>query len=130
MQTDGSLKVNDTKLSAALASNPAEVGKLFNSTTSSDPNEQGFAVRAKSLASQLIASDGAITTRTKGLRDSIARNQTQQQTLEDRVALVQARLTKQYAALDTLMSKMNATNSSLTQALTGIATTTAAIAKG
>jgi flagellar hook-associated protein 2 len=130
LQTDGSMKVNDTKLSAALANNPAEVSKLFGSTTSSDPNEQGFAVRAKSLASQLIASDGAITTRTKGLRDNVARNQSQQQTLENRVALVQARLTKQYAALDTLMSHMNSTNSSLTQALTGIAATSAAIAKG
>jgi len=130
LQTDGSLKVNDTKLSAALAANPAEVAKLFNSTASTDPNEQGFAVRAKALTSQMIASDGAITTHTKGLRDSIARNQTQQQKLEDRVALVQARLTKQYAALDTLMSQISTTNSSLTQALKGVATTSEAIAKG
>ena len=130
IQTDGSLKVNDTKLSAALAANPMEVAKLFSGTTNADPNEQGFAVRAKSLASQLVASNGAITTRTQSLRDSITRNQTQQDKLEQRVALIQARLTKQYSALDTAMSQINATNNSLTQSLTALANQSLSIAKG
>lgn len=129
IQTDGSMKVNDSKLSAALSANPAEVAKLFTSTAAADSAEHGFAVRAKALASQLVASDGAITTRTKSLRDSVTRNQTQQQKLEARVALTQARLTKQYAQLDTMMSQINATNSSLTQALQGLAAQTEAITK-
>ena len=130
LQTDGSMKVNDTKLSAALAANPAEVIKLFSSTAAADSNEHGFAVRAKALADQLIASDGAITTRSKSLRDSITRNQTQQQKLEARVALAQARLTKQYGALDVLMSQINATNSSLSQSLQGLASQMEAINRG
>jgi flagellar hook-associated protein 2 len=130
IQADGSMKVNDSKLSAALASNPDEVAKLFSSTASADTNEQGCAVRAKSLASQLIASNGAITSRTSSLRDSIARNQDQQSKLEARVALIQARLTKQYSGLDTLLSQINATNSSLTQSLTALANQSTAIAKG
>lgn len=117
IQADGTMKVNDTKLSAALAANPTEVSKLFMSTASADPNEQGFAVRAKALANQLIGSDGAITSRTKSLRDSVARNQKDQEKLEARIALTQARLTKQYGSLDTTLNKINATNSSLTQSL-------------
>lgn len=130
IQTDGSLKVNDTKLSAALSANPKELANLFSSTANVNPAEQGFAVRAKSLAAALIASDGAITTRTKGLRDSITRNQAQQDALETRVALVQARLTKQYSALDTALSQINTTNSALTQALTSLANQNKALAQG
>jgi flagellar hook-associated protein 2 len=127
LQSDGSMKVNDTKLTAALA-NPTEVAKLFSSTTSADPAQQGFAVRVKALASQLVASDGALTTRTQGLRDSITRNQTQQQKLEDRVALTKARLLKQYGALDTQLSQMSGVGSSLTQSLTAISNLSTAIA--
>jgi flagellar hook-associated protein 2 len=130
VQTDGSLKVNDSKLSAALAANPGEVAKLFSSTTSADPAEQGFAVRAKALAAKLVGSDGAITTQTKSLRDSITRNQSQQDQLEKRVALIQARLLKQYGSLDTVLSQINATNSSLTQSLTALRNQSEALAKG
>ena len=130
IQTDGSMKVNDTRLTAALASNPGEVAKLFSSTVSADPDEQGFGVRVKALASQLIGVDGAITTRSKGLRDSITRNQAQQDQLEKRVALVQARLTRQYGALDTAISQINAVNSSLTQSLKALAAQSEAITKG
>lgn len=120
IQPDGSLKVNDAKLTSALA-NPTEVGKLFTSTASADTAQQGFAVRIKALGKQLIDSDGAISTRTKGLRDSIERNQTQQQRLEDRVALTKARLLRQYSALDTQLSQISGVGSSLTQSLAGLA---------
>jgi flagellar hook-associated protein 2 len=86
-------------------------------------------VRAKALAAQLIGSDGAITARTKGLRDSIARNQHEQDRQEKRVALIQQRLSKQYGALDTMMSRINTTNSSLTQALDALRAQSEAIAK-
>ncbi|MFL6665152.1 MAG: flagellar filament capping protein FliD [Rhizobacter sp.] len=128
LQTDGTLKVNDTKLAAALA-NPNEVARLFSSTTSSDPNEQGFAVRVKSLASQLIASGGAITTHTKALRDSIARNSAQQTRLEQRVAAMQERLTKQYAGLDTTIAQTKSVNSTLTQSLAMLQAQSESIAK-
>ena len=126
IQSDGSMKVNDSKLNAALA-NPSELAKVFSSTLSTDSAEQGFAVRVKSLAGQLIASDGAITARTKGLRESITRNSTQQQKLEARVALTEQRLLKQYAALDTVMAQTNATNSALSQSLSALAAQSRAI---
>ena len=128
IQTDGSMKVNEAKLTTAL-NNPTEMARMFNSTASADSNEHGFAVRVKALANQLIGSDGPITTRTKSLRDTIARNQTQQQRLEDRVALTKARLMKQYGALDASLSQINSVGSSLTQALAGIASFNDAVNK-
>ncbi len=128
LQPGGSLKVNDAKLTAALA-NPIELAKLFSSTASADAAQQGFAVRVKAVAKQLIDSDGAISTRTQGLRDSIARNATQQQRLEDRVALTKARLLKQYSALDVQLSQMQGVGSSLTQALAGLTSLNTAISK-
>lgn len=116
VQTDGSIKVNDTKLTAALA-DPTEVAKLFTSTLSADPAEHGFAVRVKAMANQLIASDGAITTRSKGLRDAVTRNQSYEQRLEARVAMTKARLTKQYSALDVALSQVSGAGSALSQSL-------------
>jgi len=127
VQADGTLKVDDAKLSAALA-NPTEVAKLF-SNSSADPNQQGFAVRVQAMADQLIGSSGAITTRTQSLRDSITRNTSQQQELEDRVAMTQARLMKQYTALDTQLGQTSSTGSSLTQSLTALTNLAASIAK-
>lgn len=121
LQKDGSMKVNDAKLSAALANNPAEVAKLFSAPAPGDVGGQGLAVRTKAMATSLVATDGAITSRTKGLRDSIVRNSTDQEKLEARVALTEARLTKQYTALDSLMSQISGTNSSLSQSLTSLA---------
>jgi flagellar hook-associated protein 2 len=131
IQSDGSMKVNDAKLGAALAANPAEVAKLFAAAgTDGDTKSQGYAVRVKAVARQLIAANGAITTHSQSLRDGIKRNQKQQDVLSARVDLIQQRLTKQYASLDTLMSKTNATNSSLTQSLNALAAQSEAIAKG
>lgn len=129
VQANGAMTVNDAKLSAALA-NPAEVAKLFSSTAGPSAGEHGFAVRVKALANQLIGSDGAISARTRSLRESITRNAAQQEKLEQRVALVQQRLTRQYSALDTQVSRIRADNSSLSQALAALAAQSEAIAKG
>ena len=126
VQADGSLKVDNTKLSAALA-NPTEVAKLF-SNNSADPAQQGFAVRAQALADQMTGSNGSITTHVKALQDSIKRNANDQQTLQDRVALTQTRLMKQYTALDTLLGQTSGIASSLSQALTGLANVNTSIA--
>ena len=128
LQVDGSLKVNDTKLAAALA-NPTELAKVFSSTVGSNAEEHGFAVRVKALANSLIGTDGPINSRTKTLRASITRNAEQQAALEKRVAMTEARLTRQYAALDTTIARIKATNSSLAQSLAALAAQSEGIAK-
>lgn len=111
MQRDGSLKVNDTKLTAALA-NPAALAQAFSTAGS------GFGHRFKALADGAVGTDGTLTSRASGLKDSIKRNEKDQQRYEDRIARTQARLMRQYSALDASLNKMNGLNTYITQQIT------------
>lgn len=115
MQTDGTLKVNDTKLSSALQK-PTELAKLFNATAN-ESAAQGFGVRFKTLGDQLVSSDGLISSRTKGLRERVTRNEAEQQRYEARVSMIQQRLLKQYTALDVQLGRIKGEQSALTQSL-------------
>ena len=111
LQRDGTLKVDNAKLDAALA-DPAEMSRAFTTLQS------GFGQRFKLLADSVLGNDGLLTTRSNGLRDSIARNDKDQQRLQDRVARVQERLTRQYAALDTSLNRLNGLDSYVKQQIT------------
>lgn len=111
VQRDGTIKVNDTKLDAALAA-PAEVALAFSSAST------GFGVRFKALADGVLGTDGLLTSRTAGLRESIKRNEKDQQRLEDRVARVQARITQQYSALDKSLNQLNGLGNYVQQQIT------------
>jgi len=117
-QPDGSLKVNDTRLSAAMAGNMTELAKAFTAEDTLHPANSGFAVRLQALTQALNDSDGVIATRSQGLRSSIARNNKQVGVLEDRVAAYQDRLLKQYSALDATMNSLNNLNAYVTQQIT------------
>ncbi len=117
LQADGGLKLNDSKFSKALAKLP-ELSKAFTYNDTANPSGAGFAVRIKSLTEQMTQSQGPVTTRTQGLRDSITRNDKQAARLEERVAQVQARLLRQYSALDTNLTRLNGLNSYITQQVT------------
>ena len=111
LQRDGSLKVNDTRLTSALAQ-PAALGVAFGTATS------GFAQRFKALADGAVGSSGTLTSRSSGIKDSIRRNERDQQQLEDRVARTQARLTRQYSALDTNLNRLNGLSTYMNQQIT------------
>lgn len=111
MQRDGSIKLNDGKLDAALV-NPAEVARAFNTL------ETGFGVRFKALADGMVSTDGLLTSRASGLRESISRNDKNQQRLEDRVARVQERITRQYSALDASLNRLNGLGNYVQQQIT------------
>ncbi len=116
LQKDGTLKVNDTKLSKAFAEKPAEVAKLF-TATSSDPNAQGFAARAKTMGDTLLVGEGALASRTKSLQDTIKRNEKQQEALTARTEATRQRLLKQYNALDVRLGGIKSTGDALSQAI-------------
>ena len=117
-QPDGSLKVNDAKLSAAMSNNMPELAKAFTAQDTLHPANSGFAVRFEALTQALNDSDGVIATRSQGLRSSIDRNNKQVDVLEDRVAAYQDRLLKQYSALDATMNSLNNLNAYVTQQIT------------
>lgn len=118
LQSDGTLKVDSTKLTAALNANPAEVKKLFSAYTpqvnDTDPDVNGIATRLRIFADKVLGLDGSLTSKTEGLNTTLKLNQKRQDELTDRLALTEARLRAQYTSLDTNMAKMSALNSYIT----------------
>lgn len=114
LQADGTLKIDDTKLTTALNSNLTEVRSLFSVTNATTPSENGIATRMRLFADQMLASEGALTTKTAGLNTSLTLNQKRQDEFTNRMALTEARLRAQYSALDTNMSRLTALNTYIT----------------
>ena len=114
VQKDGTLSVaNASKMTSAVA-HPDELSKLF--TTYGTTNENtGIAVRFAALADNATSVNGALFSRSDGLKGELSRNQKQQDDMQTHLDATQARLTAQYQALDTTMSKMNALSSYVTQ---------------
>lgn len=113
LQRDGSLKIDDAKFNDALI-DPAAVQAAFTADADGDAND-GFAVRIKAMTTLLTQSDGPVATRTASLRASIDRSDKQIARYEDRVAQTEARLLRQYSALDNTLNQINGLNSFVTQ---------------
>ncbi len=112
LQRDGTLKVDDTKLSAAIGNLP-ELKKAF-SANNGDSSNDGLARRFVDLTRQMLDSGGSLTTRTEGLRKQISKNTDDQDKLNDRVARFKTRLEAQFTAMDSNMSRLNALSSYVT----------------
>lgn len=114
MQQDGSLLVNATKLDNAIT-NLAQMKTLFSNPSASDPNLLGYGKRFSDFTSSLTNSDGTITSRRNGLNDKLKRNQDAQAAMQTRLDQTQARLQKQYTALDAQLGTLNSLASYMTQ---------------
>jgi flagellar hook-associated protein 2 len=113
LQKDGSIKVNASKLDAALSNLP-ELSKAL-TTVGGGATSNGLAKRMSSYTEGLISATGTLQSQTKSLQTSIAANTKDQQRLSDRLAQTEQRLRAQYTALDTTMSKYTALNKYVTQ---------------
>jgi len=120
LQRDGTLSVDSAKLDKALGNLDA-MKKAFTNSDALVPANEGFARRFSTLATELLAVDGSLTTRTEGLRKLITQNSEKQSRLEDRVERYQARLVQQFTAMDSNLARLNALNSYVTQQLAGLA---------
>jgi len=78
---------------------------------------KGYAKQIDNFISNLLDDDGALTTHTDELNASVKRLQDREQTLNDRLSLVEQRYRTQFTALDTLMGSMSTTSSYLAQQL-------------
>jgi flagellar hook-associated protein 2 len=118
LQADGTLKIDDTKLTSALNSNPAEVKKLFSASSPivnpTDPDLNGIATRLRIFTDKILSSDGALTTKSASLNTTLSLNQKRQDEMTARLALTEARMRAQYTSLDTNMAKLTALNTYIT----------------
>ena len=113
-QSDGTLKVNTTKLTAALAQS-SEMQKLFAFSDDDDATADGFAQQVRAMADRLLGTDGPLTTRQSGLQAEISRNKKRQSEFEERIARTETRLRARYAALDTQMANLSALSGYVSQ---------------
>jgi flagellar hook-associated protein 2 len=82
---------------------------------------QGYAYQLNTLAAGYLGGTGAITSRTKGLNETVKDITKQRDAFSVRLVEIEARYRKQYSALDVMISNMNTTTSFLTQQLAAMA---------
>ncbi|OGS81068.1 MAG: hypothetical protein A2061_01350 [Gallionellales bacterium GWA2_59_43] len=109
-QKDGSLKVDTTKLTAAINNNFGDFSALLSAP-------QGYAYSFNQFVGKTLGFDGAFTGRTEGLTNSIRDLGKQRDAINTRLVNVEARYRRQFSALDGMLSSMNQTSSYLTQQL-------------
>lgn len=80
----------------------------------------GYAYTLNSLADSMLASDGMIAGKTKGINNSITDIGKQRNAVNVRLAALQKQYTAQFSALDVMLSKMNQTSNYLTQQLANL----------
>ncbi|MBK6357473.1 MAG: flagellar filament capping protein FliD [Betaproteobacteria bacterium] len=110
LQTDGTLKLDTTKLNAAIAADYAGVTSLVSTV----------GTRFKESLEGLVGTSGNITAATDSANRLIKDLGKRQTALLDRLNQVEARYRKQFSALDTLVASMNKTSSYLTQQLANL----------
>lgn len=123
-QSDGTLKVDTTKLGEALEGKLGEVRKLFATSTGATDAANGLGYRIRRWSDDLLGVDGRITSRTDSLRRQKDANGDRQDAFQTRLDQVEKRLRAQYTALDTQMSKMNALQSYVTQQIAAMTSST------
>lgn len=107
-QVDGTLKFDSTKLTKVLATNPKETQTLLSGTT-------GIAPKLDKLITGWTSTTGILTQRTANLNQKTKDIATQTAAYEVTIQSYTDRITKQYTALDTMMTKLSSTSSYLTQ---------------
>jgi flagellar hook-associated protein 2 len=117
VQKDGTLVLDSSKLSAALADAGKDVASLFSQTTSGN---QGIAVRFGAALKAMVENDGLIDSRTEGIEASIKRIAAQRDAFENRLTAIEKRYRTQFSALDSLVASMNRTSSYLAQQLANL----------
>lgn len=107
---DGSLKLDDTKLSAALKDRYTDVGTLFS-------GDNGVAGKLDKLITGYLAKDGLFASREESLQNQQRSIEDQKDKLEARLQKIEARYRSQFSALDILVGQLNQTGNFLQQQL-------------
>ncbi len=127
MQLDGSLTINNAKLTVA-ANNGTSMQKLF-TNDNGDPLTNGFALKFKTLGKGLLAAtslstkglqagQGVVTAKAAKLQTDLERNAVAQKKVSDHASNVEDQLTKRFIALDKQMGSIQALSNYVNQQVT------------
>lgn len=109
-KADGTLEVNSTKLDTAISENYEGVAAYFT-------GDDGLAARLTTKLKPYTDGGGILEQRTTQLNNTVASLDKQQEALDTRMTALQARLYKQYNAMDALVSQLSTTSDSLASQL-------------
>lgn len=117
VQKDGTLKLDDATITAALTNLPAVTAALSNVDPTQTSNN-GFGKKFAAWTDGLLRAGGTLPGKTKSIQSRIAANQKDQDATSARLSMIQARLQAQYSALDSTMASANALSQYMTQQIT------------
>lgn len=109
-QKDGSLKIDDKKLDSVLSTNFDDVGKFF-------AGDNGLMTRMDKRISAYTGENGIISVRQKSLDATRTDVKEQRIKLEARATQIEARLFKQFYAMDALVGQLSTTGNQISQML-------------
>ncbi|AQV98919.1 flagellar hook protein [Cupriavidus necator] len=110
-QTDGTLQLDSSKLKNALNSNPTGVAALFGSTD----GKTGYGNQINSLITTLTSSNGALTSATSGINQTLKDLSNQYTAQQDLINATIASYKTQFTQLDMIVAQMKNTSTYLTQ---------------
>lgn len=117
-QLDGTLKLNDSKLTTAL-SDPADLKVFFTANPSGSNQTKGLGRQLSDFTQGMLnATSGTLIAKNKNLQSALDRNSTEQNRVSDRISQVQARLQAQYSSLDSKMASLTALSNYVSQQVT------------
>ena len=114
MQQGGKLNVDATKLATAL-NDVDSLKDMFAAKSDTLGNGGGIAVNFKTFTDELLAYEGTLNNKTDSLEKQIKLNKTEVEKVETRAETVEARLRKQYTALDVKMASLGSLSSYVEQ---------------
>ena len=114
-EKDGSLTLDDSKLTKALDTDPTAVSNLFTLA------QNGIGKRIPDAVDDFISAvNGVLTSRQKGVQSNIDRIDKNIERETARVTAMQDRLTQQFSALEKIVSSLKSQGDFLTQQLAGL----------
>lgn len=113
-QKNGSLALDAKILKSAMEKDYDGLARLF-----ADP-EQGLAKRMRTLADSFLETGAMLDGRQEGINNQIRQEETRKASIEQRLKIVEARLTATYNSLDGVVTRMTGTGNLLIQQLSGL----------
>lgn len=104
ISSSGTLSIDTDKLATAVAADPDAVANLV----------VNIGEKYDDVVENLIGTEGSITIATDGLESTVSDLEDQQEKMEARLEVIEARYRSQFSALDTLISSLNTTADYLT----------------
>lgn len=111
LQRDGTLEVDDDKLSGLVANNPQALSDFF----AGDKKEAGLAGKLGASVEQMLGANGVLKGAIAGAENQVKSLDTSYARMEKTIEGTMARYRSQFSQLDVMIAQMNSTSSYLTQ---------------